>query len=55
MEDIEKALEAAFLGVSGMTVKVQIDSMTWDEATSSVKVALTGWDKISIDPFAGAI
>jgi len=53
--DIEKALEAALLGLNGRTARVQIDALAWDESASSVKVSFTAWDKIDTDPFVGAL
>lgn len=53
--EMEKALEAALLGLNGRTARVQIDALVWDEAASNVKVTFTAWDKIDSDPFIGAI
>lgn len=55
VEELEKALEAALLSVAGRTVKVSVSAMEFDESSSRVDIKLSAWDKLSTDPFAGAI
>lgn len=54
-QEIERAIEAAVLGLTGRTTRVSIVSMEWDEATARVDIKLSAWDKLSSDPFAGAL
>lgn len=54
-EDLEKALAAALLAVSGRTVTISVGAMNFDEGTSRVDIAFRAWDKLSTDPFASAI
>lgn len=55
VEEVERALEAALLGVSGRTVKVTIRELVFDEFANRVDVKFSAWDKLSTDPFAGSI
>lgn len=55
VEELEKALEAALLAVSGRTVKVSVGALRFNEVANRVDVEVTAWDKVSEDPFKGAI
>lgn len=55
VEDLERALEAALLAVAGRTVKVSVAALEFDEMASRADIKLSAWDKLSTDPFSGAI
>lgn len=55
-EELEKALAAALLAVSGRVVSVSVEALAFDERTSRADIKLSAWDKAAIDdPFAGVI
>jgi hypothetical protein len=55
VEELERALEAALLSVAGRAVKVSVAAMEFDEVVSRVDIKLSAWEKLSPDPFSGAI
>ena len=53
-EELEKALEAALLAVSGRVVSVSVESLAFEQAASRVDIKLSAWDKASMDDPLGS-
>lgn len=55
VKEIEEAIAAAVLALTGQEVRVEIDAIEFAEPTNLAKVSLSVWDKASTGMFPDAI